>query len=386
MGPDLPSRPRFSWDIKTPPWTDGKGSQEGYFDAVMLWKQFHDALMINNQNKIPPTLQGIVLQSQLYGRAKDIVKAIPTADITSMEGAVIIAKKIHKVDPLSEVSECYDRFTKLLQTTRKSSESLKAFESRFNALVCRFNDTSDTQAPLLPESLVSFMLLANSNIDNNQRISILAASAPRPTDEEDNTVLDKISYENVASIIRSSDNPTHQRDVTHDTIYAHSAQRFRARQPRQRKRLSPHELADLKGKSICRSCGERGHWASDGLCKSSQVSRKRSVDKPPISTDNSKHVNSGNSSGSVAFFMANVCDDGTAKFPRPLVDDGAPYSGLGVQQLVEIAEDIMVGWNGKLDPLPASVRHRPYWQYGNGTHSSTRRRTIGSIVLSLFSE
>ena len=95
------------------------------------------------------------------------MKAVPTADIASEEGTVVIAKKIHYVDPLSKVSECYDRFTKLLQTTRGSSESLKKFESRFNTLVCRSNDTSDTKAPLLPEALVSFMLLTKSNIENN---------------------------------------------------------------------------------------------------------------------------------------------------------------------------------------------------------------------------
>lgn len=79
------------------------------------------------------------------------------------------------------------------------------------------------QPSLLPESFVSFMLLENSNVDNNQRISIFAASAPRPTDEDDNTILDEISYENVASITRLSDNLNHQRDATNDTIYAHSA-------------------------------------------------------------------------------------------------------------------------------------------------------------------
>ena len=70
----------------------------------------------------------------------------------------------------------------------------------------------------------------------------------------------------------------------------------------------------------------------------------------------------------------------------PLVDDGAPYSGLGMQQPADIAEQIMIGWNGQLGRLPPEVRDRPYWQYGSGTYSSMRRRILGSNVLSMRSD
>ena len=222
--------------------------------------------------------------------------------------------------------------------------------------------------------------------DNKQRISIFAASAPRPTDENENTVLDKITYENVASIIPSSDNPTHQMDVTLDTVYAHSAQRFRVRHLKQRKIFATHELTDLKGNSICCACGAKCHWVSDGLYKSSHASIKKSVVKPQNAMDNRKNEKSGNSSGNVAFFIANVSNDATPNITRPLVGEGAPYSGLGVQELLRIAEDIMIGWKGNLDPLSEGVRHGPYWQYGNDNHYSTRRRIIGPIVVSMVSD
>ena len=77
--------------------------------------------------------------------------------------------------------------------------------------------------------------------------------------------------------------------------------------------------------------------------------------------DNTKKEKSDNSGGRFAIFMANVLIDTTSNITGPLVDDGAPYSGHGLQELLEIAEDIMIGWNGNLNPLPEGVRHLPYW-------------------------
>ena len=76
VGNNLPSRPRFSWDIRNVPWTDGQGNQEEYANSVKLWMKFHERLRNANPSKIPSDLQGIMLQAQLYGRARDIVKKI----------------------------------------------------------------------------------------------------------------------------------------------------------------------------------------------------------------------------------------------------------------------------------------------------------------------
>ena len=40
----MPSRPKYSWDIKNVPWTDGKGNQDECAESVELWTAFHDAL------------------------------------------------------------------------------------------------------------------------------------------------------------------------------------------------------------------------------------------------------------------------------------------------------------------------------------------------------
>ena len=41
----VPTRPRFTLDSESPPWTDGKGNQERYKSAVEDWKDFHDTLL-----------------------------------------------------------------------------------------------------------------------------------------------------------------------------------------------------------------------------------------------------------------------------------------------------------------------------------------------------
>ena len=204
---DNPSRSRFHWDLKSPPWTDGKGNQEQFYNAVLLWKDFHDCLPEGNSKKIPSNLQGIMLQSQLFGRALELVKQVDGELIRSDEGAMAIARAMHKQDPLSVISDTYQKSSQLLQTTRGDQESFKNFESRFQAQVCRCNATSSSVK--LPESLVAFVLLNNSRAENNQRVSILAAAVPKQSQtsshSECSSVLESLKYQDVATVLRASD-------------------------------------------------------------------------------------------------------------------------------------------------------------------------------------
>lgn len=59
------------------PWTDGRGDQSEFAEAVRRWRAFHNNLPENNSNKIDAVNQGIVLQSYLYGCARDLSKSIP---------------------------------------------------------------------------------------------------------------------------------------------------------------------------------------------------------------------------------------------------------------------------------------------------------------------
>lgn len=57
MGPShakstFPSRSRFTWDAKSPSWTDGKGKWENHKIAVDDWKDFHVTPPTTSPNKI----------------------------------------------------------------------------------------------------------------------------------------------------------------------------------------------------------------------------------------------------------------------------------------------------------------------------------------------
>jgi len=77
------------------------------------------------------------------------------------------------------VSEVFRDFTDLMAVKRGQTESFRNFEGRFAAQVAKFHAHSDDVK--LPESLIAFMLLGNSNIDSGQRISVLASAAPNVT-------------------------------------------------------------------------------------------------------------------------------------------------------------------------------------------------------------
>ena len=102
---NLPSRPTFHWDLRKTPWTDKKGPQDQYYQAVKLWKQFHNKFLDGNSNKIPQALQGLTLQSQLFGRALDLFKKVSPEDIESEYRALRVASAIHKHDVLSVVTD-----------------------------------------------------------------------------------------------------------------------------------------------------------------------------------------------------------------------------------------------------------------------------------------
>ena len=134
----LPSRPKFSWDVKSPPWTDGKGDQEEYRNAVKLWQMFHNTLPDSNSNQIPTALQAICLKSQLFGRAKDLCSGIPDDQLVGDDAVNLIVGNIYQIDALTVVSEAYRTFNQLWNTRRGFNETIKNIDSRFSAQVYCF--------------------------------------------------------------------------------------------------------------------------------------------------------------------------------------------------------------------------------------------------------
>ena len=179
MSPDdriIPSRPRFSWDIKSVPWTDGKGDQHEYYKSVNRWVSFQDNLPDSNSNKIDSKNRGIVLQSNLYGRAKDLCEGIDPTKIASVDGVNLILSAIYKRDPLSVVSLVFQELQALLLVRRENNEQFNDFEMRFGAQLSKFNSLGSSVS--LSGSIAGLVLLANADVDSSQRISILAAAAP----------------------------------------------------------------------------------------------------------------------------------------------------------------------------------------------------------------
>ena len=393
MGPDnLPSRPRFHCDIRNTPWTDGKGPQDEYFAAVKLWKFFHDNLEISNSNKIPQKLQGIVLLSQIYGRATNLVKKVPQEDVESEDGAMHVARAIHKRDLLSVVTDTFHRYLELMRTKQGDNETFKNFETRFDSQVSRFN--ASCKGSELPPALFSFLLLANSRIDTSQRISIISSALPRETDivdKEAKDILAMIKYDDIATVVRACDEPkkllqtpraSHVMAVT--TV---SSPRYH-RKKRQKQRLNPEQLADLKSKSICRICKKKGHWASDQEpCRSAdakQIFGNRNSDAAETKISGGS---ANDRKGILHFNMVSLSSSrNSIEVPGPLVDDAAPYSGLGIVELQALHPQLIPEWDGTLEDIPDSVKDRPFWQYGSGEHASPRRRILGSVIFSTLSD
>ena len=384
MGPEssnrLPSRPRFSWDVRAVPWTDGRGNQEQYAEAVSLWEAFQDTLADSNSNKVPKGARGIMLQSQLYGRARDLCKAIPDEMIRSDDGADAIVEALYRRDPLAVVSDVFQDFLSLINTKRHPNESFKNFESRFQAQVSRLN--AHGSEARLSDALVAFALLANADVDNNQRVSVLANGAPRDSaltaTSTTNEYLKAVSYDAIASVLRQCDRMKNSAEENHvKPLSGNAAHYSKHRSNGQRPTKTPEEMAKIKGKSKCFICKKFGHWKSDHNEDGTLKPGFKALDNPV--------TGEGSKNGVLTFNMALL---GSVKSSTgtvdgifgPLLDDGAPYSGIGSTELKLISNFVCPEWTGELDPIPDAVADRPYWQYGIGDHSSQSKKIIGSVM------
>ena len=184
MGPEgnqrLPTRPKYSWDIKNVPWTDAVGDQFEYYKAVNRWGAFQDTLSASNTNKIDVASRGMVLQSNLYGRARDLCEGIDFDKINSKDGVDMILTAIYKRDPLSVVSLVFQELFALLSVKRERNELYREYEMRFGAQLSKFNSFGASVS--LSGSIAALFLLANADVDSSQRISILVV--PRPVAEK----------------------------------------------------------------------------------------------------------------------------------------------------------------------------------------------------------
>lgn len=81
---------------------------------------------------------------------------------------------VHRRYPLSVVYTVYADYATLVSARRSDNETYKAFEARFDAAVSRFRSHGEYITILEP--LLALMILNVASMNENQRVSILAAS------------------------------------------------------------------------------------------------------------------------------------------------------------------------------------------------------------------
>ena len=120
--------------------------------------------------------------------------------------------------------------------------------------------------------------------------------------------------------------------------------------------MSPEELRNFKLKCFCKSCGKLGHWASDhnnggtvkdnlpsiepanGATPSLSVKKTTLFDAGSALANQRQDLPNAKDVNNVMSFCASLYACSTiADTPNstsgPIVDDGAPYSALGVAEL-----------------------------------------------------
>lgn len=139
----------------------------------------------------------------------------------------------------------------------------------------------------LPEALVSFMLLANSNVDCNQRVSVLSATSSNISTTSSSSISDCLtaaSYEKVASVVRQCDDIS-TKDFSSTIVenYANYSNNdnYRINDRSRSSQLSPEQLMDLKSICICFKCQKYGHWQSDHSDDGSLRPGLKATDEPP---------------------------------------------------------------------------------------------------------
>lgn len=98
-----PSRPGLDWDSKSLPWTDGKGNQKMFNVAVEDWVEYHYSLPDTHTTKISKKMKGLILKSQLYGKAADMCSALTKEELKSDNGVNLIVNATYRRDALNVI-------------------------------------------------------------------------------------------------------------------------------------------------------------------------------------------------------------------------------------------------------------------------------------------
>lgn len=395
----LPSRLRFSWVVKSPPWTDGKENQEKYKNAVLDWKKFHDYLPDSSFNKVSVAVQGIVLKSQLYGEAADFCSALSIDQLKQVDGLQLIIDTVYQRDFLSVISEAYEGFNRLLNTRRENNELLKSFEIRFSVSVAKFNSMLETTK--LHQCITALMILRNAAIEHSQRDACLNDAAPNGrvfSDQSSNDeLMSAVTYKQLASVVRQCEKaPSTSSTSTYNTLNSSSAAGFVKKH--KIVKFWPPSNSTLK-KNSCHQCSKYGHWKEsyndDGSLKKGATSFEPTNEFVSFidGTSDAQGKNHSSKKKTVIFNMATLSSfasgfssdiNSVVYIKGLLVDDGAPYSATGQIELKLLLDHLGSDLSKMLDPIPDILNGYTHWQYGIGKHASAPRKFFGSTSLKTY--
>lgn len=129
---------------------------------------------------------------------------------------------------------------------------------------------------------------------------------------------------------------------------------------------------------------ERDHWA----CEQNKNESKKTGPTNNGSEEKSVAGNDVKTKRSVSFHKVKMTGPICSTTPNidTLLDDGAPYCGIGLDEFRMIQLFVSHHWNGRYNCLPTSIAHTPNWQYGNGQHASAFKRIIGSVLFNAQSD
>lgn len=325
-------------------WTDGKGDQKEFSKAVKRWKAFHANLLDGSSNKIATLNEGIVLQSHLYGRARDLCKSISDDVINRMNDADVVVAAIYKRDTPTVMSNVYGELIFLMTMKRNNNESYRVFDSRFNAQPAHFNSLATDAS--LPDSTSALMLLVNAAVDSSRCVSILAADGlssdiVNPNSSTDD-MLNLVQYESAATILRQCDHqPIHDASVrttsSSSANVSNASDKSSKRQPNKRtNKMTREKAANAKTLYTCKRYGKFGLWYGAHIEDCSLPKDMSSLDLPIRSDNNHNQTKpqqddtseKGNRvvkfNNAVVHHLPLTLLHSTA-YTGSLVDSGAPY-------------------------------------------------------------
>lgn len=153
--------------------------------------------------------------------------------------------------------------------------------------------------------------------------------------------------------------------------------------------MSPDEFRAYKLNTRCSSCVNHGHWATyhlhNGTIKyglpniapstqpnslsNSDKYNNESTNKDKYDNNNQQGTKPPRSSGNVLNFMGCLITNNVSSNSKnpsgPLVDDGAPFSAIGMTEL-RLLRHIDTSSSIKLEPIPTDLSYYKWWQFGTG--------------------